>query len=225
MCDKLLKKKVSRNMDRKARDEVVFWFVVLGHPQKLRTAMSQLFTGDPELVQFLSRDLGAPEQQLMVKKNAFRLLQLHRYLLCIACFVLCKSLPEAVNVCRRRIRDPHLALLLCRLKSDAVDEDGVLKPGPDTTALLSEIQGSAEKRCDYWLLSLLAWQQGDYLKSLEWCKVGKAIPRAEYITNPPACDLGVDNLAFCTPEGIGELEEVLSSNFLVRREAKVPNRS
>ena len=77
--DKLLRKKISKSMDRKARDEVVFWFIMLGNPQRLKAAMTSLFTGDPELIQFLSRDLSAPEQQSMVQKNAFRLLQLHRY--------------------------------------------------------------------------------------------------------------------------------------------------
>ncbi len=87
IADRLLKRKLSREMDQRARDEVVFWFTVLEQPTKLKSAIKTLFRNDETLSRFLSREVQTEKDKIFVRKNAFRLLSLHRYILAAAAFL------------------------------------------------------------------------------------------------------------------------------------------
>ena len=102
IAEKLLRKKLSKGMDRASRDEVVFWFTLLGQPSNLQGVLRTLFKTDPTLTKFLEKSkVVTDHDRVAMKKNAFRLLQLRRYLLAIAAFLMGGGLPEALNVCAR----------------------------------------------------------------------------------------------------------------------------
>lgn len=145
--------------DRQLRagiDETIFWYVVgqrAGSSPKM--VLSQLrallktgvLRGEPALEALLGHERS--EEVEFMRKNAFRLLQLQRFHLAAALFLLCGHLEDAVRVAVRRIGDLQLALVLARR------ERGVVIP------FLREQLEEASVSQDPWLHLLLSWHVGD----------------------------------------------------------------
>merc|ERR1712039_80502 len=85
----------------------------------------------------------------MGRKNAFRLLQLHRFHLAAALFVLGDSMEEAAKVVAGHLRDIQLMVLVTRNCRQVA-----------APLLLECLEESAFSSVDPWLNFLLAWHAG-----------------------------------------------------------------
>ncbi|KAI3441725.1 uncharacterized protein J3R85_001750 [Psidium guajava] len=113
---------------------------------------------DKPLVGFLLRNFQEEKNKAAALKNAYVLLGRHQLELAIAFFLLGGDISSAVAVCIKNLGDDQLALVICRL----VEGCG----GPTEHQLITKsMLPSATEKGDYWLSSLLEWQQGNYSKS------------------------------------------------------------
>lgn len=137
-------------------DKAVFWYVLLG--TKLTKLKALVKTGvlraEPALAALLNHEKS--EDPLFLRKNAFRLLQLHRFQLAVALFLLCDCWEEAASVAAKHLQDMQLVLILARRRPDI--------SAPMLRNMLAELpppaSGSAMGE-DAWLRLLLAWHVGD----------------------------------------------------------------
>jgi hypothetical protein len=74
---------------------------------------------DKKLYEFLGRDFTQDQHRAAALKNSYVLMGQHRHELAAAFFLLGGALDEAAGVCCKNLRDPQLALLVCRLKEGA----------------------------------------------------------------------------------------------------------
>merc|ERR1712241_200201 len=86
-----------------------------------------------------------------MRRNAFRLLELHRYHLAAAVFLLNNNYDEAAKVVSGHMSDLQLAVLVTRRAPREVV----------THLMRRAIQESEEAQRDPWLHLLLAWHSGD----------------------------------------------------------------
>ncbi|CAE7201983.1 DMXL2 [Symbiodinium sp. CCMP2592] len=134
-----------------AVDEAVFWSVVLGAScGKLRAlCKTGLFREAAEagaggqLWTLLSHERA--NEPLFLRKNAFRLLELHRFHLAAALFLLAGSCEEALQIISRHLKDLQLCVLVAR---DPKHREALQK------VLQRTEQAEAE---DLWLRRLLAY--------------------------------------------------------------------
>jgi len=145
-------------------DEALFWFIVGGASiAKIRALLkTDAMSGDPALSRFFSRDLSSEPD--VARKNAFKLLQIHRFHLAAAVFILSGALDDAVNVVLRYIGDLQLALILCR------HDRRVAAP-----ALRDALEQVAAPQQDRWLCFLLCWHLGDLSAAKQYVE-DKALP-------------------------------------------------
>ena len=114
---------------------------------------------DQKLVSFLARDFTETENQTAAQKNAYVLMGKHRYELAAAFFLLGNSLEDAISVCHRNMKDPQLAVVICRLFGG---EDCQEK-----TNLLEALVKEARESLDIWQESLLEWLLGRKESSID----------------------------------------------------------
>lgn len=146
---------------RLAIDEAVFWSVVMGAKiPKLRVLAHTglLREPDPPNSTGTQGRAGGIEALLQhervaqpdfLRKNAFRLLQLHRYHLAATLFLLCDCFDEAARVLAGHLRDLQLVLVVtrsCREIARPLLLDRLAEMSPDS---------------DPWLSFMLAWHAGD----------------------------------------------------------------
>ncbi|KAF7844056.1 DmX-like protein 2 isoform A [Senna tora] len=113
---------------------------------------------DKPLVGFLSRNFQDEKNKAAALKNAYVLLGKHQFELAIAFFLLGGDNSSAINICAKNLGDEQLALVICRL----VEGHG----GPLERHLITKyILPSAIDKGDYWLVSLLEWEMGNYYQS------------------------------------------------------------
>jgi hypothetical protein len=74
---------------------------------------------DKKLYEFLGRDFTQDQHRAAALKNSYVLMGQHRHELAAAFFLLGGALDEAAGVCCKNLRDPQLALLVCRLREGA----------------------------------------------------------------------------------------------------------
>lgn len=141
MCD-------SREM-RRLTDEAVFWYAVMGTQlAKLKVLVKTgMLHSEPGLKLLLEHHRSSEPQ--FIRRNAFRLLSLHRYHLAAALFALIGNYEEAARVVVSHLRDLQLLLLLARRHPEIIT---LLLP--DSVSHLSSVE-------DPWLHVLLAWHLGD----------------------------------------------------------------
>ena len=129
---------------------------------------------------------------------------------------------QAKNICIRRLKDPSLALLICRLRNDTFDsQKGMMVPGPQTLDLLKDIKNGGKWRGDYWLQAIMAWHSGDYKGALEFSKQHE--PSVSPKTD--SADTVVEDLAFCDSNGLEDLQAFLQTTVQLKRQSlKAPAR-
>lgn len=136
---------------RQLTDEAVFWYALMGTTlTRLRALLKTgALSSEPALQHLLEHEKS--EEPEFMRKNAYRLLQLHRYHLAVALFVLCDSFEEAARIVVSHLRDLQLLLVLCRRRPEA------------STPLLRQCISDLPlaERADPWLRVLLAWHVGD----------------------------------------------------------------
>mmetsp|Transcript_58873 Transcript_58873/g.170280 ORF Transcript_58873/g.170280 Transcript_58873/m.170280 type:complete len:693 (-) Transcript_58873:192-2270(-) len=140
----------TKRIGRQLTDEVVFWYALMGTTlTKLRALLKTgALSSEPALQQLFSHERS--EEPEFMRKNAFRLLQLHRYHLAVALFVLSDSYEEAARVVVSHLRDLQLLLVLLRRQ-----------PQLSLPLLREHVSGlSPKERADPWLRALLEWQMG-----------------------------------------------------------------
>jgi len=130
-------------------DEALFWYVLLGTKlARLRALLKTgILSGEPALTKLLEHPRSGEAQ--FIRKNAFRLLQLHRFHLAAALFVLSDSHDEAARVVAGHLCDLQLVLVLTRHR-----------PAVAKQLLLDHMDSPLAQR-DPWLRMLLAWHAGD----------------------------------------------------------------
>ncbi|CAJ1458143.1 unnamed protein product [Effrenium voratum] len=107
---------------RKAIDEAVFWSTVLGSSvNKLRALMRAglLKESDGKGLSALLQHEKVHEPEFLWK-NAFRLLQLHRYHLAAGLFLLSGSVEEAARVLASHVKDLQLVIVVTRRHRDVL---------------------------------------------------------------------------------------------------------
>eukprot|EP00435_Cladocopium_sp_Y103_P012833 s2635_g3.t1 len=137
------------NVRRQNIDEAVFWSVVLGSTiPKLRALLKTGLLRESQqggLAVLLQHEkVGEPE---FLRKNAFRLLQLHRYHLAAALFLLSAAVEEAALVLANHLQDLQLVLIVTRRHPDVCH--GIMKK------CLEDLPDG-----DPWLRLLLAYHGG-----------------------------------------------------------------
>eukprot|EP00747_Dinoflagellata_sp_TGD_P184869 gnl/TRDRNA2_/TRDRNA2_40922_c0_seq1.p1 gnl/TRDRNA2_/TRDRNA2_40922_c0~~gnl/TRDRNA2_/TRDRNA2_40922_c0_seq1.p1 ORF type:complete len:683 (-),score=149.56 gnl/TRDRNA2_/TRDRNA2_40922_c0_seq1:33-2081(-) len=155
-----LKRARRRRERQKASDEVVFWYFVQGTTlARMRTLIKTgLFDGQKELaVMFEHARCG---EESFTRKNAFRLLQLHRFYLAAALFILIGNYEDAAKVIVSHLQDLQLMRVVTRRQQE------VARP-----LMLEELQESPIAKSDPWLRFLLAWHGGD-LEAAQMCGHG-----------------------------------------------------
>lgn len=140
------------NVRRQNIDEAVFWSVVLGSTiPKLRALLKTGLLRESQqggLAVLLQHEkVGEPE---FLRKNAFRLLQLHRYHLAAALFLLSDAVEEAALVLANHLQDLQLVLVVTRRHPDVCH--GIMKK------CLEDLPD------DPWLRLLLAYHGGDTVR-------------------------------------------------------------
>ena len=97
-------------------DEAVFWSVVLGAtaPKLRALCKTGLFKEGQggQLWTLLSHERA--NEPAFLRKNAFRLLELHRFHLAAALFLLAGSCEEALQIISRHLKDLQLCVLVAR---------------------------------------------------------------------------------------------------------------
>jgi len=158
-----------------AVDEAFFWSVVLGATMnKLRALVrTGLFReangGSGAVLQGLAALLqhAKAEEPQFLRKNAFRLLELHRFHLASALFLLSGSCEEACRVLSKNLRDLQLALLVARKH-----------PEVTSTLVLDKLDSlerdSRSPLFDPWLRLLLAYHANDPLAAQLACNTACA---------------------------------------------------
>eukprot|EP00439_Symbiodinium_sp_Y106_P037507 s6779_g4.t1 len=130
-----------------AVDEAVFWSVVLGAscPKLRALCKTGLFKEEAggQLWTLLSHERA--NEPAFLRKNAFRLLELHRFHLAAALFLLAGSCEEALQIISRHLKDLQLCVLVAR---DPKHREALQK------VLQRTEQAEAE---DLWLRRLLAY--------------------------------------------------------------------
>ncbi|XP_023639738.1 uncharacterized protein LOC17889449 isoform X2 [Capsella rubella] len=114
---------------------------------------------DKPLVVFLSRNFQEEKNKAAALKNAYVLMGKHQLELAIGFFLLGGEASSAINVCVKNLQDEQLALVICRL----VDGQG---GALESNLIKKYILPSAVQRGDFWLLSLLQWELGEYHQSI-----------------------------------------------------------
>ncbi|CAE7211195.1 DMXL2 [Symbiodinium microadriaticum] len=129
-----------------AVDEAVFWSVVLGAtaPKLRALCKTGLFKEGQggQLWTLLSHERA--NEPAFLRKNAFRLLELHRFHLAAALFLLAGSCEEALQIISRHLKDLQLCVLVAR---DPKHREALQKVLQRTEAAAAE---------DLWLTRLLA---------------------------------------------------------------------
>ncbi|CAE7234336.1 Dmxl2 [Symbiodinium necroappetens] len=132
-----------------AVDEAVFWSVVLGAtaPKLRALCKTGLFKEGQggQLWTLLSHERA--NEPAFLRKNAFRLLELHRFHLAAALFLLAGSCEEALQIISRHLKDLQLCVLVAR---DPKHREALQK-------VLQRTEAAAE---DLWLMRLLAHHGG-----------------------------------------------------------------
>lgn len=146
--------RVELNSERAVKrlaDETVFWCVLQGAKMARLRALAKtgVLNAEPALARLLEHPHCADTQFL--RKNAFRLVSLHRFHLAAALFVLCGSHEEAAQIVLGRLQDMQLLLLLTRHCPEVA--------APLLRSCLNELRLTA--RLDAWLHFLLLWHVGD----------------------------------------------------------------
>jgi hypothetical protein len=142
------------SIDRRMKglvDEMFFWCVLSG--AKLARLRALVKTGilkaEPAVATLLEHPRSSDAQFL--RKNAFRLLSIHRFHLAASLFMLCGSHDEAARVVAHRLQDIQLLLLVTRHCPDIAT--------PLLHECLRELSLTAGR--DAWLHFLLLWHAGD----------------------------------------------------------------
>lgn len=207
---------------RHALDEGVFWSVLLGAgvpklKALLRTGvLKEHTTGSGGSLEALLQHPKSSDPEFL-RKNAFRLLQLHRYHLAAAVFLLSGSFAEAAQVVATRMEDLQLMLLVTR-KNKAC-----------ARRLLEEhVIDGHHKSGDPWLSFLLSWHLGDHESCRRRANACSAAALAQQEQNLPNAVMsltfnGVEAEAEPLFDGVlrlctrnGELEHI--ANALLGRE-------
>ena len=158
---------------RLAVDEAVFWSVLLGatvsrlkalvrtglfreEKTKESTKLAQLF--EHPKAQAAQSDTNGDGSNGFLRKNAFRCLELHRFHLAAALFLLSGSCAEACQVVQRHLKDLQLCVLVARKRNDL-------------EVLRSTMQNTLQNQnhcChnDPWLRFLLAWHAGTKMEAV-----------------------------------------------------------
>lgn len=142
---------------RQAVDEGVFWSVLLGAGlPKLKALVRTGLLRDPGTTNgsgCLAALLDHPKSAdpAFLRKNAFRLLQLHRFHLAAAVFMLSESYADAAQVVANHLGDLQLMLVLTRKHREAA-----------THVLRERVRESRPTGDDPWREFLVAWHLGDF---------------------------------------------------------------
>lgn len=139
---------------KRAVDEAIFWYTLRDtNSGKLAALLRTGAIGyDPRLEELLEKK-NSPE---VLRKNAFRLLQLHRYHLAAALFLIGGFREEAVRVVAGHLQDLQLTLLVARRNMAAV-----------APLLLERLRESPLAQRDPWLRFLLAHRASEDPSSRE----------------------------------------------------------
>lgn len=131
---------------RRMVDEALFWYVLLGADvKKLRALLKTgVLQGCPDLTRLVNHPKCGEEQ--FMRKNAFKLLAMHRYYLAAALFALIGAHGEAARVVAGHLRDLQLVVLLTR-------------KCPEAAAPINLERSSLADR-DPWLRLMLDWHTG-----------------------------------------------------------------
>lgn len=155
---------------RRLADEAVFWYVLMGFKvEKLRALMKTgALWSEPALNSLLQHERATDAE--FMSKNAFRLIQLHRFHLAAALFMLCEAYEEAGRVVVSRLKDCQLLLLLARRK-------------PEVSApLLADLVTGIE---DVWVRLLVAWHSGDSKMAAQCARD----PKSQMAAKPEALEV------------------------------------
>ena len=153
-------------------DEAVFWSVVLGAscPKLRALCKTGLFKEEAggQLWTLLSHERA--NEPAFLRKNAFRLLELHRFHLAAALFLLAGSCEEALQIISRHLKDLQLCVLVAR---DPKHREALQKARrkekakglcPKTLVVLLRVQGTYNRTQD--LVPAIARR----LRLLLWCR-------------------------------------------------------
>jgi hypothetical protein len=135
---------------RRLVDEAVFWYVVLGaNLNKIRALFKTgVLKGDAGVQSLLCHERCGEEG--FMRKNAFRLLQLHRFQLAAAIFVLSENYEEAAKVVSKHMCDLQLTIIMARRAPHVI-----------APVIRERIEDAPEVQQDPWLHVLLAWHSSD----------------------------------------------------------------
>ncbi|KAI9089649.1 RAVE protein 1 C terminal-domain-containing protein [Phlyctochytrium arcticum] len=100
------------------------------------------------MLRFLANNFEEDRWKSAALKNAFALLGKQRYEYATAFFLLADKLKDAMNVCLKQLRDPQLAIVICRLYEG---ENGPVQLDTITNVILPQ----ALENGDRWLASML----------------------------------------------------------------------
>lgn len=186
---------------RRLADEALFWYVLSGAtPSRLRALLKTgILSGEPALARLLEHPRCGEAH--FVRKNAFRLLQLHRFHLAAGLFMLCGSHEEAARVVAGHLRDLQLMLVLTRRCPEVA-----------APLLRDHLAESPFAERDPWLRLLLAWHAGDHEAAL--CSMSETVatplPESEGEAPLPLFD-GVLRLSTCH-DGLREVRQLLQGS-------------
>jgi len=136
-------------MQRRLTDEAIFWFVATGTQlAKLKVLVKSGRLGNEKGLIALMEHQRSSEPDF-IKKNAFKVLSMHRYHLSSALFALIGCHEEAAQIIAKHLRDPQLLLLLLRRHPEVLKE-----------ALPDSLESSSQVD-DPWRHLLVAWHLGD----------------------------------------------------------------
>ncbi|KAL4433701.1 hypothetical protein ABPG75_000142 [Micractinium tetrahymenae] len=159
---------------RRNADDCALLYCALGR----RTVLQGLYrsTQNRKLAEFLARDFGQEQHQQAAQKNAFVLMGQHRQELAAAFFILGGAPDSAIGVAAHDMKDPQLALLLCRLLHGGAGS-------PAEQRLLQQLREAAEGAGSSDATAAAAaccWLQGDadsavsLMLRTEWAKLQAA---------------------------------------------------
>eukprot|EP00405_Crypthecodinium_cohnii_P048825 CAMPEP_0206596662 /NCGR_PEP_ID=MMETSP0325_2-20121206/43682_1 /ASSEMBLY_ACC=CAM_ASM_000347 /TAXON_ID=2866 /ORGANISM="Crypthecodinium cohnii, Strain Seligo" /LENGTH=903 /DNA_ID=CAMNT_0054107515 /DNA_START=66 /DNA_END=2777 /DNA_ORIENTATION=+ len=184
-------------------DLAVFWYTLQGiELSKLRALVKTgVLQAEPALTALFTHEKsGEPE---FLRKNAFRLLQLHRFHLAAALFLLANSWEEAAGVAARHLQDLQLMLVLTRRRPDVSTKvlQGIWEDLPrwdfNSSSLLAR---------DVYLRMLLAWHLSDEAASVKLLQqVGNTFASLTNNLPPP-----LSSQSDCGGHGCGENQDETS---------------
>ena len=115
------------NEGRKAMckaDYAAIWYTLLGKKSVLQNLYS-LEVGHEKFAEFFKKDFSQPKTKTIAEKNGMALIAKQKYHLACSFLLLAEKLDRAVQVALDRLKDPVLAILMCRV-TDPENKSGCL---------------------------------------------------------------------------------------------------